>query len=69
VLVKLEKQSMISVMPCWNIDAFLAFCCPASPWWLLFQAAGPPMHFTPTGIGPERRHGFQLRLRGAEQCG
>ena len=28
---------------------------------------GPPIHTTPTGIGPERRYGFQLKMVGDEQ--
>ena len=28
---------------------------------------GPPIHTTPTGIGPERRYGFQLNMVGDEQ--
>ena len=28
---------------------------------------GPPIHRTPTGIGPERRYGFQLKMVGDEQ--
>ena len=39
------------------------------PWWLL-SGAGEAAHAckTPAGIGHERRHGFQLRMRNAEQC-
>ena len=28
---------------------------------------GPPIHSTPTGIGPEKRYGFQLKMVGDEQ--
>ena len=49
---------------------FSAFCCPASPWWLLSGATGATHAWkTSTGIGPKRRHGFQVRMEDAEQCG
>lgn len=33
-------------------DAFVSFCCPASPWWDLSGAAGATMHLTPIGVAP-----------------